>query len=87
MLKLIVKKIFTIFAKFFVYFDLCIQVTNAMRNSLKEQTSVQGEEGPMGIGLAVSPASSSYTISKTAITNASFRTKKLPGNIKLVWFT
>lgn len=33
----------------------------------------------MGISVALSPATTTPTISKSMITNASFRTKKLPG--------
>ncbi|XP_053386662.1 hyccin-like [Mercenaria mercenaria] len=56
-------------------------VTNAIRNSLRENPSGQPDDGPIGLSLALSPASSSYTLSKTAITNASFRAKKLPDDI------
>lgn len=37
-------------------------------------------DGPMGISVALSPATATVTVSKSMITNASFRTKKLPGN-------
>ena len=33
----------------------------------------------MGISVALSPATTTVTMSKSMITNASFRTKKLPG--------
>lgn len=33
----------------------------------------------MGISVALTPATSVVTVSKSMITNASFRTKKLPG--------
>ncbi|WAR09928.1 HYCCI-like protein [Mya arenaria] len=56
-------------------------VTNAIRNSLRENPSGQPDDGPIGLSLALSPASSNYTLSKTAITNASFRAKKLPDDI------
>lgn len=36
-------------------------------------------DGPMGISVALSPATTTVTMSKSMITNASFRTKKLPG--------
>ena len=36
-------------------------------------------DGPMGISVALSPATTTVTVSKSMITNASFRTKKLPG--------
>lgn len=39
----------------------------------------QPGEGPMGISVALSPATATPTVSKSMITNASFRTKKLPG--------
>lgn len=63
-----------------LYSDVML-VTNAIRNSLRENPSGQPDEGPIGISLALSPATSSYTLSKTAITNASFRAKKLPDDI------
>lgn len=58
-------------------------VTNAVRNSLKTNPSGQPTDGPMGISLALSPTASSTVISKTIITNASFRTKKLPDDIPI----
>jgi hypothetical protein len=40
----------------------------------------QPSDGPMGISVALSPAITTVTtVSKSMITNASFRTKKLPG--------
>lgn len=36
-------------------------------------------DAPMGISVALSPATNTTTVSKSMITNASFRTKKLPG--------
>lgn len=39
----------------------------------------QALDGPMGISMAVSPSTNTVTVSKSMITNASFRTKKLPG--------
>lgn len=39
----------------------------------------QPSDGPIGISVALSPATATPTISKSMITNASFRTKKLPG--------
>jgi hypothetical protein len=40
----------------------------------------QPSDGPMGISVALSPAVTTVTtVSKSMITNASFRTKKLPG--------
>lgn len=41
--------------------------------------SGQGSDAPMGISMAISPATATTTVSKSMITNASFRTKKLPG--------
>ncbi|KAB7505553.1 Hyccin [Armadillidium nasatum] len=38
-------------------------------------------EGPMGISIALTPSTSAAPLSKTYITNASFRTKKLPDDI------
>ena len=40
----------------------------------------QPSDGPMGISVALSPATTTVTtVNKSMITNASFRTKKLPG--------
>lgn len=39
----------------------------------------QPGDGPMGISVALTPATTTVTVSKSMITNASFRTKKLPG--------
>lgn len=36
-------------------------------------------DGPMGISVALTPSTHTVTVSKSMITNASFRTKKLPG--------
>lgn len=55
-----------------------VQVTNAIRNSLKSNQSGQPCDGPMGISVALSPTTVVSTVSR-AITNASFRAKKLPG--------
>lgn len=41
--------------------------------------SGQPNDGPIGISVALSPAAATPTVSKSMITNASFRTKKLPG--------
>nr|CAD7263795.1 unnamed protein product [Timema shepardi] len=42
-------------------------------------TQSQPCDGPMGISVALSPATTTVTtVSKSMITNASFRTKKLP---------
>ncbi|KAG8227489.1 hypothetical protein J437_LFUL002378 [Ladona fulva] len=63
-----------------------ILVTSAIRNSLKVNPSGQPSDGPMGISVALSPAtpvSGTTTISKSMITNASFRTKKLPDDIPI----
>lgn len=35
----------------------------------------------MGISVALTPSTSTVTVSKSMITNASFRTKKLPGKL------
>lgn len=41
----------------------------------------QPSDGPMGISVALTPATTVVTVSKSMITNASFRTKKLPGKL------
>lgn len=43
----------------------------------------QPSDGPMGISVALTPTTHTVTVSKSMITNASFRTKKLPGAYKL----
>ncbi|KAK3862586.1 hypothetical protein Pcinc_022927 [Petrolisthes cinctipes] len=55
-------------------------ITNGIKNSLKVNPSGQPSDGPMGISVALTPSTTTTTpLSKTCITNASFRTKKLPG--------
>ncbi|XP_067013349.2 hyccin [Anabrus simplex] len=61
-----------------------ILVANAIRNSLTVNPSGQPCDGPMGISVALSPATTTVTtVSKSMITNASFRTKKLPDDIPI----
>lgn len=38
----------------------------------------------MGISVALTPATTTVTVSKSMITNASFRTKKLPGEYAIL---
>ncbi|KOC63262.1 Hyccin [Habropoda laboriosa] len=56
-------------------------VTNAIRNSASTGPSGQPSDGPIGISVALSPATATATVSKSMITNASFRTKKLPDDL------
>ncbi|XP_071871865.1 PI4KA lipid kinase complex subunit hyccin isoform X3 [Bombus fervidus] len=56
-------------------------VTNAIRNSASTGPSGQPNDGPIGISVALSPATATATVSKSMITNASFRTKKLPDDL------
>lgn len=42
-------------------------------------------DNPMGISLAISPQATPSVMSKSMITNASFRTKKLPGIMYLIF--
>ncbi|XP_063984492.1 hyccin isoform X2 [Diachasmimorpha longicaudata] len=56
-------------------------VTNAIRNSSSSGPSGQPGDSAMGTGVALSPATATPTISKSMITNASFRTKKLPDDL------
>lgn len=67
--------------------DIFHQMTNAIRNSLS-LNSGQPSDVPMGINVALSPTSSTSAttagIAKIAITNASFRTRKLPDDIPIV---
>lgn len=61
-------------------------MTNAIRNSIL-LNSGQPSDGPMGINVALSPTSNTLTtagIARTAITNASFTTRKLPDDIPIV---
>ncbi|KAI5633094.1 hyccin domain-containing protein [Phthorimaea operculella] len=58
-------------------------VTSAVINSLKNSSTGQPLDGPMGISVALSPATTTVTMSKSMITNASFRTKKLPDDIPI----
>ncbi|GAB1597299.1 hyccin-like [Argonauta hians] len=69
-------------ATYELYADVLL-VTNAVRNCLKYSPSGQPDTA-MGIGIALSPtAASSSTVSKSAITNASFRATKLPDDISV----
>lgn len=68
-------------ASYELYADVLL-VTNAIRNSL--QCNAAGHsDGPMGISMSLTPATSGHTISKSAITNASFRARKLPEDISI----
>ncbi|XP_067632892.1 hyccin [Eurosta solidaginis] len=71
-------------ACFEMYSEL-ILVTSAVRNSLHANPSGQPSDGPMGLSVALTPATNTVTtaISKSMITNASFRTKKLPDDIPI----
>ncbi|KAG4078815.1 hypothetical protein HA402_015405 [Bradysia odoriphaga] len=64
-------------------FPEVILVTNAIKNSLHANPSGQPSDGPMGISVALTPTTSTVTVSKSMITNASFRTKKLPDDIPI----
>lgn len=67
-------------ASYELYPDV-LMVTSAMKNSLPVG---HADEGPMGLTMTVTPSSSGHTIAKSAITNASFRTKKLPDDIDII---
>ncbi|XP_011190913.1 hyccin [Zeugodacus cucurbitae] len=71
-------------ACFEMYTEL-ILVTSAVKNSLHANPSGQPSDGPMGLSVALTPATNTVTtaISKSMITNASFRTKKLPDDIPI----
>lgn len=56
-------------------YSLCIYIVIDTNNLVSGQPC----DGPMGISVALSPATTTVTMSKSMITNASFRTKKLPG--------
>ena len=55
-----------------------LQLTNAIKNGLKQSPPGAHKNNPMGISMSSSPHQAG-NISKCAITNASFRAKKLPG--------
>lgn len=71
-------------ACFEMYTEL-ILVTSAVRNSLHANPSGQPSDGPMGLSVALTPSTNTVTtaVSKSMITNASFRTKKLPDDIPI----
>ncbi|KAJ8320214.1 hypothetical protein KUTeg_001801 [Tegillarca granosa] len=69
-------------ASYELYADVLL-VTNAIRNTLQNLSGQLGEV-PMGISVSLTPATSGHMISKSAITNASFRTKKLPDDIQII---
>jgi hypothetical protein len=67
-------------ASYELYPDVLL-VTNAIRNSLQVSSSGQLKDVPMGISIALSPSLGNPAFSKDAITNASFRARKLPEDI------
>ncbi|XP_017079175.1 hyccin [Drosophila eugracilis] len=71
-------------ATYEMYSEL-ILVTSAVRNSLHANPSGQPNDGPMGLSVALTPSTTTVTtsVSKSMITNASFRTKKLPDDIPI----
>lgn len=69
-------------AMYELYADVLL-VCNAIRNSLQYNPSGQPQDGPIGISIALSPSTTTSSISKAAITNASFKTKKLPDDITI----
>ncbi|XP_062574728.1 hyccin-like [Saccostrea cucullata] len=68
-------------ASYELYADVLL-VTNAMTNSLQSVVS-SSSDSVRGM-MAVTPSTSAHSISKSAITNASFRAKKLPDDISIV---
>ncbi|XP_059614273.1 hyccin isoform X2 [Phlebotomus argentipes] len=68
----------------FEMFPDTILVTNAVKNSLHVNPSGQPSDGPMGISVALTPSQTTVTVSKSMITNASFRAKKLPDDLEVV---
>lgn len=57
-------------------------VTGAIRNYIQTNSTGQTNEGSMGLALGP-PATTTPVVSKSMITNASFRTKKLPDDIPI----
>lgn len=64
-------------------FSEVLLVTNAIKNSTPHIHSGLLTDNPMGISLAISPQTTTNVMSKSMITNASFRTKKLPDDIPI----
>ncbi|XP_067931739.1 hyccin 2-like [Watersipora subatra] len=58
-----------------------ILLSNAIKNSLEHNPSGQPYDGPMGVSITITPAHILSSLNKRAITNASFRTRKLPDDI------
>ena len=58
---------------------ILFQLTNAIKNSLEHNPSGQPYDGPMGVSITITPAHILSNLHRKAITNASFRTEKLPG--------
>merc|ERR1712142_1216109 len=69
-------------AQYELYSDVLL-MSNAIKNSLKVNPSGQPCDGPMGISVALTPSTTTQPLSKSFITNASFRTKKLPEDIPI----
>ncbi|KAL1140967.1 hypothetical protein AAG570_000893 [Ranatra chinensis] len=69
-------------ACFQVFTDVLL-VTNAIKNSTLRAHPGQSNDAPMGISMAISPLATPSVVSKSMITNASFRTKKLPDDIPI----
>ncbi|XP_055917942.1 hyccin isoform X2 [Eupeodes corollae] len=68
---------------FEMYSDVVL-VTSAVKNSLHANPSGQPSDGPMGLSVALTPSTNAAPIvSKSMITNASFRTKKLPDDLDM----
>ena len=61
------------------HFLITFQLSNAIKNSLEHNPSGQPYDGPMGVSITITPAHILSSLNKRAITNASFRTRKLPG--------
>lgn len=68
-------------ASYHCYHDVLL-LANAIKNSYSSQTG-QPESTPSNIGVTLSSTSHTTTLSKSMITNASFRTKKLPDDIPI----
>ncbi|KAI0212944.1 hypothetical protein LSAT2_002080 [Lamellibrachia satsuma] len=64
----------------FELYSEVILLTNAIKNGLKQSPPGAHKNNPMGISMSSSPHQAG-NISKCAITNASFRAKKLPDDI------
>ncbi|KAG1661764.1 Hyccin [Nymphon striatum] len=68
---------------YYQMYPTVMMACNAICSSVKNNPLLQLGDSYLGVGVAVSPSPSATSISKAVITNASFRTKKLPDDISI----